>query len=247
MKRRVPNACRFSFERFHVSFAPTINPAIWQIAPGFRALSLQVRLLTNTVSDPAPASLALEQAIAAVQAGKPSCADAHLAAWAETFRRFGAKPQRTSCSAQSLRDRVLKTGTLGAINPVVDLYNAVSLKFAVPVGGENARGYVGSPRLVVADGSEIFDTMKNGVTATENPVKGEVVWRDDVGVTCRIWNWRQGVRTRIDADTTDMWFVLESLPEMPLDALEEAGVALLGGLNAMFGETVSEQKLLRQE
>jgi DNA/RNA-binding domain of Phe-tRNA-synthetase-like protein len=44
-----------------------------------------------------------------------------------------------------------------------------------------------------------------------------------------------------------MWFVLESLPEMPLDALEEAGATLLNGLNAMFGETISEQKLLRQE
>jgi DNA/RNA-binding domain of Phe-tRNA-synthetase-like protein len=170
-----------------------------------------------------------------------------LTAWSETFRRFGAKPQRTPCSAQSLRDRVLKTGTLGAINPVVDLYNAVSLKFAVPVGGENALSYSGSPKLVVAEGSENFDTMKNGVPATENPATGEVVWHDDIGVTCRIWNWRQGVRTGLDDTATDMWFVLESLPEMPLDALEEAGAALLTGLNAIFGETISEMKLLQQE
>jgi DNA/RNA-binding domain of Phe-tRNA-synthetase-like protein len=228
-------------------FEPSIDPAIWEIAPGFRALSLKIQLPRVGNQTHALAQHALDEAIAAVHAGKPSWADAHMSAWAETFRHFGAKPQRTPCSAQSLRDRVLKTGTLGAINPVVDLYNAVSLKFAVPVGGENARAYVGSPRLVVADGTENFDTMKNGVAATESPVKGEVVWRDDTGVTCRIWNWRQGVRTRIDADTTDMWFVLESLPEMPLDALEEAGAALLNGLNAMFGETVSEQKLLRQE
>jgi DNA/RNA-binding domain of Phe-tRNA-synthetase-like protein len=230
-----------------VTFTPSINPAIWQIAPGFRAFSLQVQLPSNVVNDPVPTTLALEQAIADVLSGKPTYAEAHLSAWAEVFRRFGAKPQRTACSAQSLRDRVLKTGTLGAINPVVDLYNAVSLKFAVPLGGENLQAYQGSPQLVVADSTENFDTMKNGEPATEHPNKGEVVWRDDVGVTCRIWNWRQGVRTRIDADTMHMWFVLESLPEMPLDALEQAGQDLLKGLETMFGKTQSSIKLLQQE
>ncbi|MDI5754487.1 hypothetical protein MJL79_30330, partial [Salmonella enterica subsp. enterica serovar Montevideo] len=41
----------------------------------------------------------------------------------------------------------------------VDLYNAVSLRYAVPVGGENSAAYCGSPRLVFADGSETFDTL----------------------------------------------------------------------------------------
>ena len=54
-----------------------------------------------------------------------------------------------------------------------------------------------------------------------------MVWRDDLGVTCRRWNWRQGVRTRLDASARRMWFILESLPEMPLAALHEAGGLLL--------------------
>jgi DNA/RNA-binding domain of Phe-tRNA-synthetase-like protein len=230
-----------------LSFEPSIDPAIWTIAPGFRALSVKVSVGARGLLNRAVAPQALEEAIAAVHSGQPVWADQHLAAWADVFRRFGAKPQRTPCSAQSLRERVLKTGTLGSINPVVDLYNAVSLKYAVPVGGENALRYSGSPRLVVADGVEAFDTMKNGVAATENPIKGEVVWRDTIGVTCRIWNWRQGIRTRLDETATDMWFVLESLPEMPIEALLEAGIALRDGLTAMFGEATVEQHLLEQE
>jgi DNA/RNA-binding domain of Phe-tRNA-synthetase-like protein len=31
----------------------------------------------------------------------------------------------------------------------------------------------------------------------DQPEPGEVIWRDDDGVTCRCWNWRQCVRTRI--------------------------------------------------
>lgn len=52
---------------------------------------------------------------------------------------------------------------------MVDLYNAISVQFAIPVGGENLAAYAGTPRLVVADGSETFDTLKNGEALDESP------------------------------------------------------------------------------
>ena len=64
----------------------------------------------------------------------PRWAESHLAAWADVFQKFGAKPKRTPCSADALRKRVLRDGALPALDPVVDLYNAVSLRYAVPVG-----------------------------------------------------------------------------------------------------------------
>ncbi len=228
-----------------MTFDPSLDPSIWAIAPGFRALSIVVQRQAE-LADATVASLALENAVADVKANFPVWADAHLAAWSDVFRRFGAKPQRTPCSAQSLRDRVLKTGTVGTGDPIVDLYNAVSLKFAVPVGGENLAAYVGNPRLVIATGDETFDTMKNGEKFTEYPEHGEVVWRDNVGVTCRKWNWRQGLRTRIDSRTNDMWFILESLPQMPIEELHVAGDALTSGLLHMFGAVTVQTRLLEQ-
>lgn len=74
--------------------------------------------------------------------------------WAQAYQQFGAKPNRTPCSAQALRKRVLKDGSLPAINPVVDLYNAVSLRYAIPVGGENYDAYSGQPFLTIAEGTE---------------------------------------------------------------------------------------------
>ncbi|MDT1028467.1 hypothetical protein RNH99_31240, partial [Pseudomonas paraeruginosa] len=71
---------------------------------------------------------------------------AHLAAWAATFRRFGAKPQRTPGSAAALRKRALRDGRLPGIDPVVDLYNAIRVQFAFPAGGENLAAYAGTPR-----------------------------------------------------------------------------------------------------
>lgn len=130
------------------------------------------------------------------------------------------------------------------IDPVVDLYNAISIEYAIPVGGENAEAYVGSPRLVAADGTEVFDSMKEGVPAQEFADPGEVVWRDDQGITCRRWNWRQGVRTRLNADAKHMWFILESLPAMPLEALTEAGNKLIEGLELMMPGARIESTLI---
>jgi DNA/RNA-binding domain of Phe-tRNA-synthetase-like protein len=75
--------------------------------------------------------------------------------------------------------------------------------------------------------------MKDGAPAVEAPEAGEVVWRDDRGVTCRRWNWRQGVRTRLNPDARRMWFILESLGAMPIEALEQARDKLVAGLQAM--------------
>lgn len=211
---------------------PSIDARIAAIAPGFSAVSIVVD--AAPLVNPDVAAQALESACQQVLQGQPEWAEAHLAAWAEVFRQFGAKARRTPCSADALRKRVMREGSLPALDPLVDLYNAVSIKYAVPVGGENAAAYVGRPRLTFADGSEVFDTIKEGLPVQEHPEPGEVVWRDDSGVTCRRWNWRQGLRTRLDSQATRMWFILESLPPMPPAALHDAAWELTAGLQAMM-------------
>lgn len=169
------------------------------------------------------------------------------AAWDEAFSAFGAKAKRTPCSAQALRKRVLKEGSLPAIDPVVDIYNAISIRYAVPVGGENLAAYRGEPRLAIARGDEPFDTLKSAEPVVEYPEPGEVIWRDDIGVTCRRWNWRQGVRTRLDSGAQTMWFILESLPAMPLSALHEAGERLVGYLQQLMPGARASITLLRAD
>ena len=209
---------------------PTIDPDIFALRPDFTALSLSVQNGRNTASDAVSEAL-LSQAIAAL--GDTPWADGHLNAWADAYRAFGAKPKRTPCSAEALRKRAQKDGQMRALNAVVDLYNAVSLQFAIPVGGEDAARYDGIPHLCRATGTEPFATLADGQPSVCTPDPGEVIWRDDTGVTCRRWNWRQGPRTQITDSTRDMWFVLERLDPMPIEALLDAGQALITGLRRL--------------
>ena len=175
----------------------------------------------NLADDP-EATAMLSAAVAGIADG-PDWGEAHLAAWAEAYRAFGARPNRTPCSAEALRKRALKQGALPAINAVVDVYNALSLRYAIPVGGEDLRAYSGSPpadRPPTA--ARASRPRRNGEPAVETVDAGEVVWRDDLGVTCRRWNWRQGPRTRLTEASTDMWFVFEA-------ARPDAAVGRRGG------------------
>lgn len=222
-------------------FLPVIATEVFALRPDFRALSIHAVGIVNAEAT-AGATEALKHACAAPCA-EPWAA-AHLEAWREAFRGFGAKPQRTPCSAEALLKRVQRDGSLPSVNAVVDLYNSVSLRYAVPVGGENATAYAGAPHLVRAKGDEVFDTMANGIAAIEHPEAGEVIWRDERGVTCRRWNWRQGTRTRLEPSTTEIWFVLEALGPMPDEALEAAGKELVAGLKALAPEAVIISQLL---
>jgi DNA/RNA-binding domain of Phe-tRNA-synthetase-like protein len=75
--------------------------------------------------------------------------------------------------------------------------------------------------------------MKDGQAVEEPPEPGEVVWRDDRGVTCRRWNRRQGPNPT-GYRRRRMWFILESLAPMPIEALHKAGAELGEGLRAMM-------------
>ena len=75
---------------------------------------------------------------------------------------------------------------------------------------------------------------------------GEVVWVDDLGVTCRRWNWRQGVRTRVHEDTERVFFLFERLSPFPVEKLYAAGdevVARVTSARLTGGKSAGEQGL----
>ncbi len=213
------------------SFAPQIAPEVWARFPEYRALSVVIR------------GYEPEHAVEAPSGGPAAWMDAHVSAWHEAFKGFGANPKRTAPSFDALVKRYRKDG-LPTIHPLVDCYNALSVHYGAPFGGEDIDCYSGVPRLVLADGTEGFDTSKDGQPVVEHPEAGEVIWRDDVGVTCRRWNWRQCKRTAITESSRNLWFVIDRLPPMRVEDLEAAGAALVGALVAASPRAAASIALL---
>jgi DNA/RNA-binding domain of Phe-tRNA-synthetase-like protein len=194
-----------------------VGPEVLALRPDAAVLAVVARGLA-----PGPTDELSRGWLHGAAAGAPAPdADPHVAAWREAYRQFGANPKRTRSSVDALLRRA--PDGLPEINRLVDTYNAISVRHRLPVGGEDLTGYAGRPRLVRATGAEDFDTVESGEPVLRHPAPGEIIWRDDTGVTCRCWNWRQCVRTRITETTTDALFLLERLDPMPLADLRAAG------------------------
>jgi DNA/RNA-binding domain of Phe-tRNA-synthetase-like protein len=218
-----------------------VEGAVAALRPDFVVLALAADGLENGPGDAvSDALLADAEAFARAQ---PDVVPAHVAAWHEAYRAFGARPQRTAPSVDALWKRA-RGGGLPRLNWLVDVYNAVSVRHLLPVGGEDLAQFVGPIRLVRAIGGERFDTVKDGQPANEPPDPGEVVWADELGVTCRRWNWRQGTRTRLTETSTSALFLLERLAPMPLDALDAAGEALAAAIRARTPSARIERRRL---
>ncbi|MFD8965526.1 B3/4 domain-containing protein [Streptomyces sp. NPDC059568] len=213
----------------------TVSDEVRTLAPGFTQLAVEAHGLVNGPSTDGSSALLDDAArrLADRLGGRAPHEDPHLAAWRETYTAFGAKPSRTRNSAEALAKRALSGSGLPRINLLVDLYNAVSVAHLIPVGGEDTDRVVGGMRLVRATGDEPFATVAGGEPAVEHPEPGEVVWRDDEGVTCRRWNWRQGVRTRLTEESVNAVFLLERLAPMTLAELDAAGAELAESLEKL--------------
>jgi DNA/RNA-binding domain of Phe-tRNA-synthetase-like protein len=222
-----------------------VEPAVHAMRPDYRALLVVAEgLVPGPSDDVSDELLATGTAQARDRLGAGGVEDEpHVVAWREAFRGFGAKPKRTRSSVEALLRR-LDDG-LPRIDRLTDAYNAVSIAHAVPVGGEDIDHYEGPLRLVRATGEEAFDTIDKGEPTVDHPQPGEVVWRDDAGVTCRRWNWRQCVRTRLTGATTQAVFVIDALAPMDDAAVEAAGAALVEALRTTSPDVRLTSRILR--
>lgn len=130
-----------------------------------------------------------------------------ISTYTDMFKAFGVNPKKNMPSNLALATRVAKGKNLPDINPMVNLYNACSLKFLLPFGGEDLGEVYGDSELAIAEGGEHW--LGIGEEEAKGAQKGEIIWHDDFDVTCLSWNWRQCDRTKVTEDTEDGYFIID--------------------------------------
>ena len=157
--------------------------------------------------------------------------------WRDAFYKFKTK-KGARCSIEALLKRVSKGNSIGAINPLVDIYNGISLKYGVPVGGEDIDKFEGDVRLTIAEGDEEFITY--GSDKSEPPSPGEVVYKDNAGAICRCFNWRESVRTMLTEETRNAFMIIETVAGERAEVLDLALDELKTMIEDELGGTVTK-------
>lgn len=190
-----------------------IDEQFWSLFPQAMIGTVVVRGVDNTRATAEAAALlgeAIEQTASALEGVEvPSMPE--IACWRAAYAAFGVKPSKVKSSIENLL-RSAASGRLRSINPMVDLYNVVSLRHRLPCGGEDLAAVAGPIRLTRAAGDEHFVPL--GGSAEEPPPGGAVIYQDDLGVICSCWNWREADRTKLTETTTDAFLCIEALPPM---------------------------------
>lgn len=235
--------------------AARIAPEIFQLRPDYRALLLVVDGIPSGPSDTASETLLreAENHVRELLTQHPIPDFPHIAAWREAYKSFGTKPNKTRNSLEALSRRVVTAGAgagagggggLPRVNRLTDIYNAISVKHQIPLGGEDLDKYEGAPFLIRAAGDEPFQTFSGGEPQTECAAPGEPIWCDGKGVTCRRWNWRQGPRTALTDDSRRVLFILDALEPLGDDRLVKAAEELAAALKGLSTEVQAEYRIL---
>ena len=154
--------------------------------------------------------------------------------WRDAFKKFKTK-KGARASIEALLKRIYNGNHLGTINPLVDIYNSISLSYALSCGGEDIDKFVGDIRLTKAVGNENFITL--GSNESAQPYEGEIVYKDDKGAICRCLNWRESVRTMLTENTKNAILCMEFVDNERIKDLKNALEELGGRIKDNLGGT----------
>ena len=139
-------------------------------------------------------------------------------AWRKTFRAFGADPTKTRSSAEALLRRMQKGEALPRINSIVDVYNLISLKHVLPIGGQDEEKVCGKVFLRIAGETEKFVPL--GASEQGRVDVGEVVYADDEKILCSKWNYRDCEPAKISDATKKFVLFVDGAPGIEKQKVE---------------------------
>jgi DNA/RNA-binding domain of Phe-tRNA-synthetase-like protein len=164
-----------------------------------------------------------------------------IQAWRRAFSRMGLKPTQYRCAAESLLRRLRKEGSLPSIHPVIDLCNAVSVAFAIPVAVFDVAKLGSGLEVRRAIGDESYMAFSGG---RESPEPGEVIFADDAGnAHARRWTNRQSAYSAVRATTKSVLIVSEALHDSALADVQRLVSTVTGEVCAVWNAKVRSAEL----
>ena len=155
-----------------------------------------------------------------------------IGAWRRTFSRMGLKPTQYRCAAESLLRRFRKEGSLPSLHPLIDVCNAISLAFAIPVAVIDVAAITGGIEVRYAAGDEDYVTFSGD---REHPAPGEVIFADAARrAHARRWTNRQSGLSAVREQTTTALIVAEALHPAAAADIGELTTAIAGELTATW-------------
>jgi DNA/RNA-binding domain of Phe-tRNA-synthetase-like protein len=156
---------------------------------------------------------------------------------------MGLKPTQYRCASESLLRRFRKERSLPQIHPLIDLCNAISLAFAIPIAVFDRAKIAEYTEVRYANGSEVYLAFSG---EEENPEPGEVIFADGAGrAHARRWTNRQSRYSAVGSDTTAVLIVAEAMHDSADADVQRLTEAVVDGLTLVSSVTATARILTK--
>ncbi len=184
------------------------SDAMWQAFPELRAGALHAGGIHADAD--VEAAIASFSAIAEARLVKAQEGEfPEIQAWRRGFSRMGLKPTQYRCASEALLRRFRQEHALPRLHPLIDLCNAISLAFAIPIAVFDAEKIAGDLEVRRAKGDETYLTFGG---ESELPEANEVIFADSEDrAHARRWTNRQSGLSAVRATTRSVLIVAEAL------------------------------------
>lgn len=167
-----------------------------------------------------------------------------ISAWRRAYAQMGLKPTQYRSAGEALLRRFRKEGDLPRLHPLVDLCNALSLAFALPVAVFDLAKVADYLEVRHARGDEQYLAFSGEI---ENPAPGEIIFADAANqVHARRWTFRQSRRSTVEPETRQILIVSEGLHATAATDVSALIEALAQGITVLWS-TPAQRAILSAE
>ncbi|MEI0748692.1 B3/4 domain-containing protein [Brachyspira pulli] len=132
----------------------------------------------------------------------------YIKCYREAFQKLNINPNKFMCSIEALLTRISKKKGMPEINAVVDLVNAVSIKYKLPMGAHDLDSMKEDFYIRYSVNGDIF--LPFGETNTEEVDNNELVYVTSNDVRTRRWIWRQSEHGKIIETSSNIIFPIDA-------------------------------------
>lgn len=209
------------------------HPAIWQKYPELVAGALYAEGIHTGVDAQPLVERFHAQARERLEGVLAESELPEIQAWRRVFSRMGLKPTQYRCASESLLRRFKKEGAMPTLHPLVDLCNALSMAFAIPVAALDTAHIAGGLQVRHADGTENYQAFSGEM---EHPDPGEVTFADaDNRSHARRWTNRQSGLSAVRDGTGRVLIVCEGVHATAAADVPRLRDALAAALRDLWG------------
>ena len=218
------------------------SPTIWQDFPQLAAGTLALTGVTEDLDTEEHIETFFVRARERLQASEIAEMP-EIAAWRSAYGQMGLKPTQYRCAAESLLRRFKKEDDLPRFHPLVNLCNALSLAYAIPIAVYDTDHIIGGIEVRYSEGIETHLAFSG---ENETPEVGEVVFADDEGhAHSRRWCFRQSKQSVVTPSTSSVLIVSEAMHSSALSDVASLIETLTSTLTAL-SVNVADQAFLSQ-